>query len=130
MKFRWFLTLSSKNYDIWLIFECAWAKTAWKSWDLLHRTYWITPQIYIWRTSPRMENLYLLLSFHSKNTYIFQKSWEFFSDQWPSFYQLRNCVLKYIWESLVLFRPLDHLHEYICHLLLSDLIAVLLNYLL
>ena len=27
-KFRWFLTLSSKNYAIWLIFECARAKMA------------------------------------------------------------------------------------------------------
>ena len=54
-KFRWFLTLSSQNSAIWLIFECARAKTARKPWDLLHRSCWVTPQIHTWRTSPRME---------------------------------------------------------------------------
>ncbi len=54
-KFRSFLTLSSKNYAIWLIFECARAKTARKSWDLLHRSCWVTPQMATWHTSPRME---------------------------------------------------------------------------
>ena len=54
-KFRWFLTLSSKNYAIWLIFECARAKPARKSWDLLHRSCWVTLEIHTLRTSPRME---------------------------------------------------------------------------
>ena len=30
-------------------------KMARKSWDLLHRSCWVTPQIHTWRTSPRME---------------------------------------------------------------------------
>ena len=50
-----FLTLSSKNYAIWLIFECARAKTARKSWDLLHRSCWVALEIHTLRTSPRME---------------------------------------------------------------------------
>jgi hypothetical protein len=44
--------ISCKKYTIWLIFECARAKTARKSWDLLHRIYWVIPEIYIRRTSP------------------------------------------------------------------------------
>jgi hypothetical protein len=47
--------ISSKNYAIWLISECARAKTPRKSWYLLHRTYWVTPEISLLRTSPRME---------------------------------------------------------------------------
>ena len=39
------------TYATWLIFDCARAKTARKSWDLLHMIYWVTPEIYIWRTS-------------------------------------------------------------------------------
>ena len=53
--FREFLTLSSKNYAFWLIFECARAKTARKSWDLLQRSCWVTLKISTLRTSPRME---------------------------------------------------------------------------
>ena len=45
----------SKNYAIWLIFKCSGAKKAYKSWNLLDRSCWVTPQIHIWRTSPRME---------------------------------------------------------------------------
>ena len=44
-KIRQFLTLSSINYAIWLIFEWARAKTARKSWYLLQRTYWVTLDI-------------------------------------------------------------------------------------
>ena len=51
----WFLTLSSKNYAIWLIFECARAKRARKSWDLLHRSCWVTLEIHSLRTSPRIK---------------------------------------------------------------------------
>ena len=50
---------SSKNYAISLNFKCSRAKTAWKSWDLLHRSCWVTPQIHMWHTSPRMEYLYV-----------------------------------------------------------------------
>ena len=53
--FRRFLTLSFKNYAIWLSFACARAKTARKSRDLLHRSCWVTLEIYTWHTSPRME---------------------------------------------------------------------------
>ena len=54
-KFRWFLTLSSKNDAIWLIFECARSKTARKSWDLPFRCCWVALEISTLRTSPRME---------------------------------------------------------------------------
>ena len=50
-----FLTLSFKNYAIWLIFECARAKMARKSWDLLHRSCWVALEIHTWRTSLWME---------------------------------------------------------------------------
>ena len=53
--FRWFLTLSFKNYAIWLIFECARAKTAQKSWDLPFRSCWVAPEISTLHTSTRME---------------------------------------------------------------------------
>ena len=36
-----------------MIFECA--KTTRKSWDLLHRSCWVAPEISTLRTSPRME---------------------------------------------------------------------------
>ena len=52
-KFRWFLTLSFKNYAIWLIFECARAKMA--RIYYLHRSCWVTLEISALRTSPRME---------------------------------------------------------------------------
>ena len=51
----WFVTLSSKNYAIWLIFECARGKTARKSWDLLHRSCCVAPGISILLKYPRME---------------------------------------------------------------------------
>ena len=38
-----------------MIFECARAKMARKSWDLLHRSCWVTLEISTLRTSPRME---------------------------------------------------------------------------
>ena len=41
-KAKWFLTLSSKYYAIWLIFECTTAKMARKSWDLLHNSCWVS----------------------------------------------------------------------------------------
>ena len=44
-----------KKYAIWLILECAWAKMARKSWDLLHRSCWAALEIHTLRTSPRME---------------------------------------------------------------------------
>ena len=50
-----------QNYAIWLIFECARAKTFRKSWDLIHKSYWVTPQIYTLRTSPRMEITLVLI---------------------------------------------------------------------
>ena len=56
-KFRWFLKLLSKNYAIWLILECARAKTARKSWDLLHRSCWLTPQMATLHTSLRFHRL-------------------------------------------------------------------------
>ena len=41
--------------SISLIFECARAKMARKSWYLLHRSCWVGPGIETLRTSPRME---------------------------------------------------------------------------
>ena len=38
-----------------MIFECARAKTAGKSWNSLHRSCWVGPEISTLRTSPRME---------------------------------------------------------------------------
>ena len=76
-----------------------------------------------------MENLYLLLSFHSKNTYIaVSKELKKF---WPMSIFLSTTKLyinQYMGVAGFIFRPLNHLCTW-THLLLSDLIAVLLNYL-
>ena len=56
-----------------MIFECARAKTARKSWDLLHRSCWVTFEISTLRTSPRMK-VPLLLSNEGSNTTRFRWS--------------------------------------------------------
>ena len=83
---RQFCFLKIKKYhciNTELIFECACAKTARKSWDLLNRSCWVTLQIHTWRTSPRMEVPLLC-------TWIFTEA-----DYFPffSFFRLLICYL-------------------------------------
>ena len=60
------------------MFECARAKTARKSWDLLHRIYWVTPEIYIWRTPllgwSTCNKFYIITKL---NSYYLQGGWGF-----------------------------------------------------
>ena len=66
-----------------MIIECARAKTARKSWDLLLRSCWVTLEISTWRISPRMAIWRYLHSHHAVNLnslflslfdYLFKKS--------------------------------------------------------
>ena len=99
-KFRSFLTLSSKNYAIWLSFECARAKTAGKSSDLLHRSCWVALEIHTLRTSPRMEvPLGTIYVSCQKSSYIFPKI-----SEWKT---QRQTTLIHIADSNVIQKNVD-----------------------
>ena len=65
--------ISSKNYAIWLIFECARGKMARKSLYLLNRSCWVTLEISTLRTSPRME---VPLGWTNHQTWFFPQSFK------------------------------------------------------
>ena len=86
----------SKKYAIWLIFKCSGAKKAYKSWNLLDRSCWVTPQIHIWRTSFRLEvSLYSWWCIHKRK---YDWSLQFEGDQKERRYML-ECNVKTLWEG-------------------------------